>query len=196
MGRKKQYNREELLDKAVSIFLKNGFHATNTDELADEFEINKKSLYAEFDSKLNLFQCTLEHYEKSFLTLILNPIEKQNADIDGIKEVFQSLVKYGEKDLRGLGCLLCNTSSDRGSLDPCIGLIIDKYFERIQKGFHNALSNSKQNFKKSKKDSIETISSFLTTTLIGTTTSIRAEAPVDQIRRTVQFINEYLDSLK
>lgn len=195
MGRKKEYNREELLNKAISIFRKNGFHATSTEGLTNEFGINKKSLYAEFGSKLNLFQYSLEHYEKTFLALILSPIEKQNANLEGIKEVFRSMVKYGEKELRGLGCLLCNTSSERESLDPCIGPVIDRYYERIQRGFYQALVNSKITVKKPKGESLEKISSFLTTSMVGMATSVRAKAPVDQIRRTAQFIEEYLDSL-
>ena len=47
MSRKKEYQREELLNKSISIFRKNGFHATSTEDLSLEFGINKKSLYAE-----------------------------------------------------------------------------------------------------------------------------------------------------
>ncbi|MCG9875378.1 MAG: TetR/AcrR family transcriptional regulator [Leptospiraceae bacterium] len=196
MGRKKEYIREELLEKSIQLFRKNGYHATGTDELASEFGINKKSLYAEFGSKLNLFQSCLEHYESTFLNLILSPVENQNANLERIKEVFQAIVRYGEKDLRGLGCLICNTSSDRGSLDPCIGPIVDRYFERIENGFYKALLNSKTSSKKIKSDNVKQISSFLTTTLVGIATSIRAEAPVSQIRKTYKFIEEYLKSLQ
>lgn len=195
MGRKKEYNREELLEKSVQIFRSKGYHATGTDELALEFGINKKSLYAEFGSKLNLFEACLEHYESTFLSLMLSPLEDQASNLDSIKKVFQMIVKYGEREMRGQGCLLCNTSAQRGSLDPSIGSFIDRYFERIEKGFYRALLNSGISGGNTKKEYLKQISSFLTTTLVGIATSIRGEAPVSQLRQTLKFIVEYLNAL-
>jgi len=196
MGRKKQYDRDELLEKSVSIFRKNGYHATNTDELADEFGINKKSLYAEFGSKLNLFKNTLEYYEKTFLTQMLMPIEEKGAGAEGIKKVFNLIAEYGQKDLCGLGCLLCNTSAERGSLDLCIGPVIDNYYKRIHRGFQNTLKNFARSFDNENHIDVQSIAQFLTTALIGLATSVRAKAPPQQLRGTCKFIETYLDMLK
>lgn len=195
MGRNKEYKREQLLASAIKIFRKNGFHATSTDFLADEFGINKKSLYAEFGSKLNLFTNTLEYYEQTFLSEMLKPIEEKDASTEGIKTLFNRMVEFGQKDLCGLGCLLCNTSAQRGSLDACIGPLIDNYYERIQSGFQYALKNFTKSKKSESRINIQIVSNFLTTTLIGMATSIRAEAPIQQLRGTCKFIESYIDSL-
>lgn len=196
MGREKQYNRSELLEKAVGIFRKNGYHATSTEELTGNLGINKKTMYAEFGSKLKLFEYTLDHYDKTFLTEILKPIEEQGAGANGIKKVFRAIAQYGQKELKGLGCLLCNTSAERGSLDSCIGPAIDRYYERINSGFQQALKNyAISNGEKSQID-IPRTAAFLTTALIGMATSVRAEAPASQLLRTCRFIDRYIDSLK
>ncbi len=194
MGRKKQYDSTQLLEKSISIFRKNGFHATTTDVLSNEFGINKKSLYAEFGSKLNLFQKTLEYYEKTFLTQMLLPIEEKAASADGIKKVFNLVADYGQKDLCGLGCLLCNTSVERGSLDPCIGPLIDNYYKRIHRGFQHALKNFARSMGKENQIDSQNIAQFLTTTLIGLVASVRAKAPPQQLRGTCKFIETYLDT--
>jgi TetR/AcrR family transcriptional repressor of nem operon len=195
MGREKQYNRSELLEKAVGIFRKNGYHATSTEELTGELGINKKTMYAEFGSKLKLFENTLHHYDQTFLTEILRPIEEEGAGADGIKKVFHGIAQYGQKELKGLGCLLCNTSTERNSLDSCIGPAIDRYYERINKGFQHALKNwANANSKKSQID-VSRTAAFLTTSLIGMATSVRAEAPASQLKGTCRFIDVYIDSL-
>lgn len=196
MSREKQYSREELLSQAIAIFRRNGYHATSTAELTRELGINKKTMYAEFGSKLQFFENTLVYYDRTFLTEMLRPIEEQGASAEGIKKVFQQIAEYGQKELKGLGCLLCNTSAERGSLHACIGPAIDHYYERINNGLKHALKNYVSSQKKAKQIDVNSIAGFLTTTLIGMATSARAEAPRQQLQATCRFIETYLDSLK
>ncbi len=56
MSRAKQYDRTELLDRAVELFRRQGFNGTSTAELVAEFGVNRKSMYAEFGSKQQLFE--------------------------------------------------------------------------------------------------------------------------------------------
>ena len=195
MSREKQYKREELLDTAIGIFRRNGYHATSTAELTEELNINKKTMYAEFGSKLDLFEATLEHYNQTFLSLILAPIEKKNAGLEDIVSVFNSISEYGSRELYGLGCLLCNTCAERGSLDPCLGPAIDQYFQRIHSGFEQSLLNYKNSTKTKKLFDHKNTAAFLTTALIGLATSVRAKAPKEQLQATCTFVEDYLASV-
>ena len=62
MGMAKQYDRSELLDCAVELFRRQGFNGTSTADLVAELGINRKSMYAEFGSKQQLFEAVLAHY--------------------------------------------------------------------------------------------------------------------------------------
>ena len=55
MGRKKSYDREELVAKAMEIFRDHGFASTSTQMLVEGLGVNRYSLYAEFGSKQALF---------------------------------------------------------------------------------------------------------------------------------------------
>ena len=59
MGRAKQYDRSQLLDRAISLFRRQGFHGTTTAQLVAALEVNRKSMYAEFGSKQGLFEAAL-----------------------------------------------------------------------------------------------------------------------------------------
>ena len=71
MGRTKQYERTKLLDRAVELFRNQGFNGTSTAELVDELGINRKSMYAEFGSKEELFEAAHLEEVAAFLTTLL-----------------------------------------------------------------------------------------------------------------------------
>ena len=71
MGRTKQYDRIDLLNRAVELFRRQGYNGTSTAELVAELGVNRKSMYAEFGSKQQLFEATLEHYSGNHLARVL-----------------------------------------------------------------------------------------------------------------------------
>lgn len=62
MGRPKKFNREEVMERAIPVFWKNGFAETSLQDLEKATRVNKSGLYAEFDSKEDLFVSSLRHY--------------------------------------------------------------------------------------------------------------------------------------
>ena len=69
----KKYNREELLDSAIELFRRKGFNGTSTAELVNELGVNRKSMYAEFESKHGLFHAALERYSENHLSRVIAP---------------------------------------------------------------------------------------------------------------------------
>ena len=74
MGGAKQYDRTDLLDRAVELFRRQGYSDTSTAELVAELGVNRKSMYAEFGSKQGLFEAALERYDQEHLSNVLRPI--------------------------------------------------------------------------------------------------------------------------
>lgn len=68
-GRPKNFNREEVLDKAIPVFWKRGFSDTTLADLEAATGVNRSGLYTEFKDKEDLFLASLRHYlETSGLT--------------------------------------------------------------------------------------------------------------------------------
>ena len=143
MSRQKQYDRTELLDKAVELFRRQGFNGTSTAELVAELGVNRKSMYAEFGSKQDLFEATLEHYDRNHLTRVLAPIEAPEAGVDAIRRAFAGYASASEGWFHGRGCLLCNTAVERAALDPASGRYVAAYLDRIARAFRHALENGR-----------------------------------------------------
>jgi len=62
MGRTKQFNRNEVLQKALPLFWEKGFANTGLQELEKATGVNKSGLYSEFEDKYEIFLESLKYY--------------------------------------------------------------------------------------------------------------------------------------
>lgn len=191
----KQYDRVELLDRAVELFRRQGFNGTSTAELVAELGVNRKSMYAEFGSKQGLFEAALERYSSHHLSRVLAPVESPGAGLDEIQQAFDAYASSIEGRFRGLGCLLCNTASERAALDPASGRYVAAYLDRITHAFRVALDNARRQGHVTSDTDLNEVAGFLTTTLIGIAACVRAEAPPEQVWAASRVIKEVLSQL-
>ena len=77
MGRKKSYDRDELIAKAMEMFRDHGFAGTSTQMLTDGLGVNRFSLYAEFGSKQALFDAALQRYDEQVIERSYGPLEAE-----------------------------------------------------------------------------------------------------------------------
>jgi AcrR family transcriptional regulator len=83
MGRPKQFNREDVLSKAMPIFWLKGFSETGLQELERATGVNKSGLYSEFHNKEDLFVESLRYYyaqSKGSELLDRQPLGFQNIE--------------------------------------------------------------------------------------------------------------------
>lgn len=67
--RERQFKREEIVAAARLIFAKQGFNSATLDEIADEAEYSKGTLYNYFDSKEELFETVIADVVDEFVEI-------------------------------------------------------------------------------------------------------------------------------
>lgn len=194
MGRAKEYDRIELVDRAVELFRREGFNGTSTAELVAELGVNRKSMYAEFGSKQGLFEAALERYSHHHLSDVLAPIEAPDAGVAAIVQAFAGYASASAGWARGRGCLMCNTAVERAALDPAAGRYVAAYLERLTRAFHHALSNARVHGELDPDVDIDGLAAFFTTTLVGVAACIRAEAPPEQVQAACRLATSMLEA--
>jgi TetR/AcrR family transcriptional repressor of nem operon len=194
MSGAKQYDRTELLDRAVELFRVQGFANTSTAELVAELGVNRKSMYAEFGSKQGLFEAALDRYSQEHLSAVLAPIEAPNASVDAIREAFANYAAASDGWVSGRGCLLCNTAVERAALDPGARRYVAAYLDRLTKAFHHALHNGQQSAQLDSDADLDELAAFFTMALIGVVACIRAEASPEQVRAACRVATSLLDA--
>jgi AcrR family transcriptional regulator len=62
--------REQILDVAVQVFARNGFHSTSMNDVAEAAGVTKPVLYQHFDSKQDLYLALLDEVGNRMITAI------------------------------------------------------------------------------------------------------------------------------
>ena len=177
----KNYDRDELLDRAIELFRRQGYAATSTAELVEELGVNRKSMYAEFGSKQELFEAVLERYSKVHLSRVLASIEDPTAGADTIRNAFTGYASALDSRFKGLGCLMANTAVERAALDPGSAKFVDAYLERLRVAFTRALTNARAAGDLSDDAQLEDLAASFAMSVVGISALIRANAPPGQV---------------
>ncbi|AUC85838.1 TetR/AcrR family transcriptional regulator [Polaribacter sp. ALD11] len=111
MARKKEYNEEEVVEKAMQLFWRNGYEATSMQMLEKEMGINKFSIYASFGNKHGLFLESLKCY-KARVSVILEKFKKASNGVEDIKQFFYDSLDIDYKGSTQKGCLVTNTYNE------------------------------------------------------------------------------------
>ena len=109
MARKKQYNEDLVLEKAMNLFWRNGYEATSMQMLEKEMGINKFSIYSTFGSKHSLFLESLKSYKRK-VNSIFEEFKSSNNGIEDIKDFFYNSVRICNENQKG--CLITNTYNE------------------------------------------------------------------------------------
>ncbi|ANQ85663.1 TetR family transcriptional regulator [Azoarcus olearius] len=67
--------QEHLVDSAMQLFYRQGFHATGVDQLSKEGEVTKRTLYRYFPTKEALVRAALEHRDTLFMARMRAALE-------------------------------------------------------------------------------------------------------------------------
>jgi TetR/AcrR family transcriptional regulator, transcriptional repressor for nem operon len=144
MPRRKEFDREEVLLKAMLVFRDKGYEATSMDELVRRMGINRFSLYQTFKSKHDLFVQVLQAY---YETVALPFFARLRDSDQGLRVLETTLMKMVSRIKTGEspnGCLLCNTMAERGAKkDKRTAAILARYLNSVENDFHAALVRAK-----------------------------------------------------
>jgi TetR/AcrR family transcriptional repressor of nem operon len=196
MGRKKSYDRDELVGKAVEIFRDHGFAGTSAEMLVEGLGVNRYSLYAEFGSKQGLFDAALQRYDDEVLGRNFGPLESPGAGVREVRALLEFFGAAGKGPASGRGCLLCNTAVEFGPEDSSGAGFVQRYFERLSKAFHAALDNARRDGDLHRSVDPREEASFFTASVLGLFVMVRAKAPAALIESAARVAIEHLEALR
>ncbi|WP_139956955.1 TetR/AcrR family transcriptional regulator [Flavicella sediminum] len=120
MARKKQYNEEEVIEKAMYLFWRNGYENTSMQMLEKQMGINKFSIYASFGNKHGVFVESLKCYQEKTKTMF-DKFKNASGGVEDIKQFFYDSVAIGYQQGFEKGCMVTNTYNEfSGSEDQII----------------------------------------------------------------------------
>jgi TetR/AcrR family transcriptional repressor of nem operon len=144
MPRRKKFDREEVLNRAMVVFRDRGYEATSMQDLVTGMGINRFSLYETFRSKHELFVQALHAYHESVAIPFFKGLDDSTQGLQVIRATLLKLVSRVKAGESSNGCLLCNTIAELGAKkDRRTTAVLKKYLAMVEGCFHAALLRAK-----------------------------------------------------
>lgn len=104
-GRKRQFDADEALDRALEVFWARGYEGATLPELTAAMGINRPSLYAAFGNKEELFRKALKRYRTGPLLFLAVALKEPTARAVA-EAIYSGFIQMQRGRHRTRGCLV------------------------------------------------------------------------------------------
>jgi TetR/AcrR family transcriptional repressor of nem operon len=166
MGRPKEFNRVEVLDRAIDVFQTRGYEATSINDLVEAMAINRFTIYDAFTDKHKLFLESLDQYQSKRRTHMAELFDRPGPRVPLIRHYLDSIV---ESALSGgpSGCLMVNSAIELAKGDPETASRAAQHFMLLEEMFLEALSEAKASGEIGTDKDLRALARFLLNTARG-----------------------------
>jgi TetR/AcrR family transcriptional regulator, transcriptional repressor for nem operon len=155
MPRSKSYEINQVTERAMLCFWRNGFYATSIDDLVAATGVSRHGIYGEFVDKRGLFVASLATYVTSIVDPAFCQVETTHANLDEIRAYFEMQIDLAEQGgLPGPGCLMANTMTEVAPHDEDFMQLVSHHLQRLRRGFAHALANQRAEWKLPKRSAL------------------------------------------
>jgi len=126
MVRPKEFERAEVLDKAIEVFWRKGFADTSLHDLEVSTGVNKSGLYSEFKDKDDIFAQSLKRYRETNPALAIlerTPLGRKNLE---------DFLLAGQNCSGLRGCFIANSVREISILSPSAKRQILQHIELVR----------------------------------------------------------------
>jgi TetR/AcrR family transcriptional repressor of nem operon len=116
MARPREFDRDDALKRAMSVFWAKGYAGTSTDDLLEAMSIGRQSMYAAFGDKRRLYVEALERYQKDSVAGHLDRLRSAPSPVAGIESLLVGLIPL-DRNARSLGCMGVGSIGEFGTTD-------------------------------------------------------------------------------
>lgn len=145
MPRKREFDAEQALHDAMSVFWEKGYSATSIEDLVAATGVNRYGLYDVYDSKRELYLAALRRYDRTVITRAILELERPEAGLDAIHTVFNRILRRVRSGNAKFGCLMCNAAEEVAPFDEDVARQVSTYQRRLAKAFGKAVANAQAN---------------------------------------------------
>ncbi|MGM0546539.1 MAG: TetR/AcrR family transcriptional regulator [Bacteroidota bacterium] len=192
MPRKKEYDPNEALQKAMYVFWQNGYRSTSIRMLEKELGINQFSIYSSFESKHNLFVEVLKQYREHMREGIVQILINSKGNLEDIEHFYKAFVEAVQDGETPNGCLVANTAAEIGSSDTQIHEALKAYLAMMEEAFYDLLKKSQSKGQLAENINLREKAKYLVTCTEGLSLSSKVMDKSDLH----SFISSVMDSLQ
>src|SRR2546429_2100614 len=112
MARQKEFNRDEVLHKAMEVFWTRGYERASIQDLVKHMGINRQSIYDTFGDKHSLFLQSLDRYREIQSRKVFEVLERPGSMKKNLRRLFEETVARALSAEGRRGCFVGNSMSE------------------------------------------------------------------------------------
>lgn len=167
MARPIEFDREEVLRKAIGVFWQKGYSGTSIKNLVEATGLQPGSIYSAFGDKRGLFLAAIDVYFEDMKRMIFTMLHTDQTAIVRIETFFNRLVNDSVTDEHRKGCFLVNTLLEIPVDDQEINSRLQAMFKEVENEFRDVLKEHKASGEYASTQSPEELARFLVAGIYG-----------------------------
>ncbi|WP_142454703.1 TetR/AcrR family transcriptional regulator [Gracilimonas mengyeensis] len=144
MARTKEFDEQEVLTKAMTLFWKQGYAATSVQDLVSHLGINRASLYSTFGDKEKLFKKAFEHYHRSNFERVNQFFQNHPDPKEGFNKLFEMAVDESVNDQDMKGCFAVNTTTELVPGNKEMQMVLKGNRKQVENLFYDYLKKGQE----------------------------------------------------
>lgn len=193
MPRTKKFDQDIVLQKAMELFWKKGYHDTSIQDLINFLGINRASLYDTFGGKKKLFEKALKFYRDDACQGLAAYLDTQEDVREALRQVFQKIIMDDQSDPDRKGCFVVNTTTEMLPEDPSFQATLVYHRQFIVNLFYNFLKKGQEQGQFSAEKDIQLIASLLYTLMTGLRVIAKTQSDPSESFASVEAVLSLLD---
>lgn len=192
-GRPKIFNEEEVIQKAIEVFWRNGYEASSTEQLLTAMGIGKSSFYLAFKGgKRELFERAMEQRSRQGIERLEKGFAEASDKVTHLKSLFLNIAD-ARSDRHLNGCMLGNSIAELSNIDAELKSKASELLMRLEQIFLNVLTDAKADGTLTSTEQPEILARHLLTIWNGLNISVRMYPNPDVLKPLIEKQLEILD---
>ncbi|WP_437896375.1 TetR/AcrR family transcriptional regulator [Sorangium sp. So ce124] len=186
MARPKEFDRDEVLRRAIPVFWEKGFAGTSTEDLVRAMGIGRQSLYDTFGDKRRLFLEALRAYNADSIASVIKALRAGPTALAALERVLVDLAEeHGAA--RSLGCMGVNAVCELARDDDEVRALTATSAALLETVLKDVIDDGKAEGDIGSAIDSREAARFLAATLSGMKVQAKAGASTEALRDVAAF---------
>jgi len=174
MARTKDFDEDDVLEKAVELFWRKGYNATSMQDLVDGLGISRSSLYDTFGDKHTLYIKALEKYKASGSGQMCHIVSNAASAKEAIRKLLELAIGEASADEQRKGCFMVNAEVESAPHDEQVSQMICQNDQQVEDAFYAAIKKGQENAEISNTKDARALARFIMNTVKGIRVSAKS----------------------
>jgi len=186
IGRPREFDQEEVLDRVVDLFWKHGYEGTSMATVTSATGLSKPSLYSAFGGKAELFRRAFERYWLRLANFVGEPLSEPSARV-GIEKLLHGLVDYQTQPGLPHGCLAVHGSLVGSDTSSPIRADLNARRGTTQAMVRKRLLRAQADSEIANNIDVDDLASYIATLIQGLAVQAAGGASREQLHRVIEI---------